>query len=284
MRGIVIRTWVSSRLPLQVRGRLYGVSARLKQDTVASRRRRLAEMLSERTGRVVQSGLFEGTVLPPPMAWGADDYAAMLLGTYELELHDSLRACIDVHPNAVINLGCASGLYAAGLARLLPGCSVVANDLAPAALAATSQAWELNRLSDTNPLELFHGVATFLGLSAWLEPHALPLVFCDIEGSERQLLDPVAVPQLLKALVVCEIHDHLAPGTSALLMQRFSQTHRITFIESGSRHPHALPLLAEVEEHDRWLAVSEGRRLCGHWLVAVPKSVRGSHSTPGSSG
>jgi hypothetical protein len=83
---------------------------------------------------------------------------------------------------------------------------------------------------------------------------------------------------------VCELHDHHAPGTSALLTKRFSQTHRITFIESGSRHPHALPLLAEVEEHDRWLAVSEGRHLCGHWLVAVPKSVSGSHSAPGSSG
>jgi hypothetical protein len=272
----MIKRWVSSRLPIHLIGGLsLGMAKRedqLRAGTVASRRERLAELMIERTGCVVQSGLFEGTALPPPMAWGASDYAAMLLGTYEQELHDPLRFCLEPHPDVIINLGCASGLYAAGLGRLVPGCDVVANDLAAVALEATAQAWELNRLGDTNTLELFHGAATSERLSTWLESRERPLVFCDIEGGEGELLDPDAVPGLTKASLVCELHDHLVPGTAALLEERFAPTHRLTYVESGSRNPHALPALFDVKEHDRWLAVSEGRRLSGTWLVAEPRS------------
>jgi hypothetical protein len=282
----VIRRLVSSRLPLRLFGRVHlgslsGVE-RLRADTVASRRRRLSELVSERTNRVVQAGLFEGTVLPPSAAWGADDYAAMLLGTYEQELHDPLRTCLELSPDAVVNLGCASGLYAAGLARKLPGCPVTANDLATNALAATSRAWELNHLERTNRLELFHGAATFRRLSAWLEPHRLPLVVCDIEGSERQLLDPVAVPQLATSIIVCELHEHRAPGTTALLERRLAPTHHITHIASQARNPHELALLADIEENDRWLAVSEARHRSGNWMLAIPNRCHPRASTPTS--
>ncbi len=282
----VIRSWVTSKMPIRVFGRVYlntsNRADRLIADTVNARRTRLTDLMIERTGCVVQLGLFEGTVLPPPMAWGAEDYAAMLLGTYEQELHDALRNCLDLHPDMVVNLGCASGLYAAGLGRLLPGCDVVAIDIAPVALTATARAWELNRLGDTNPLELFLGAAEHANLSAWLGSRDRPLVFCDIEGDERELLDPIAVPELTKAILVCELHDHFVPGITELLTERFAPTHHLTFFESGSRDPHALPALADVVEHDRWLAMSEGRPSVGHWMFAVPRSLDGHRSVPAS--
>ena len=266
--------WGSSNLPLRFFGLLYVGTVRedncLRADSVEVRRRKIAERISERTGRVIQSGLFAGTALPQSTAWGANDYAAMLLGTYEQELHDPIRACLELLPDSIVNLGCASGLYAAGLARCLPGCPVTANDLAPEALAATSQAWELNHLGDSNPIELSLGRATFAQLSEWLERRRLPLIVCDIEGGERELLDPIEVPQLANAILVCEVHDHEAPGTAGLLTRRFRPTHQLTIVTSQARNPNDYPLLADCEENDRWLAVSEARSRSGIWMVAIP--------------
>lgn len=271
----MIRRLLSSRLPVTLFGRLYiGQAAtvrRAEHSTVSHRRRAVVAAVTERTGNVVQAGLFHGTVLPAPLAWGAEDYAAMLLGTYECELHPALGDCVEARPDVVINLGCANGLYAAGLARLLPGCPIVAVDISAAAMTATTQAWELNGLAGLNPLQLVHGPATFPTLTSWLEPYDRPLIVSDIEGHERELLDPKAVPLLARSTIVVELHDEHTPGTTTVLRNRLEGTHRLTFITSGARNPHEIELLGDFEEHDRWLALSEARSRDGSWMVAVPR-------------
>lgn len=271
----MIRRLLSSRLPVTLFDRLYlgklTTVRSVERSTVSHRRRAVNDALAERTNNVIQSGLFRGTVLPTSRAWGAEDYAAMILGTYENELHADLGRCLDARPDAVVNIGCASGMYAAGLARLLHGCPVVAIDISAAAMTATAEAWELNGLVGRNDLELFLGPATFATLTSWLEPHDRPLIVCDIEGRERELLDPKAVPMLAKATMVVEVHDHHAPGTTTVLRNRLERTHRLTFVSSGARNPHEIPLLADFEEHDRWLALSEARSGGGSWMIAVPR-------------
>lgn len=271
----MIRRLLSSRLPVTLFNRIYignlATVRNAEHSTVEHRRRAINAAIAERTDNVVQSGLFQGIVLPTSRAWGAEDYAAMILGTHESELHAFLSQCIEAEPDAVINIGCASGLYAAGLARLLPGCPVVAIDISANAITATAEAWELNGLVGRNDLDLFYGPATFATLTSWLQPHDRPLIVCDIEGRERELLDPKAVPLLAKATFVVELHDHHAPGTTTVLRNRLESTHRITFLNSGARNPHQIPLLADFEEHDRWLALSEARSGGGSWMVAVPR-------------
>ena len=53
------------------------------------------------------------------------------------------------------------------------------------------------------------------------------LVFCDIEGYEVNLLDPIKVPNLKLIDLIIESHDWLIPHITEELINRFYKTHEI---------------------------------------------------------
>src|SRR5580765_3232142 len=61
---------------------------------------------------------------------------ARLLGTYESELHPHLAALAAAGLDTVIDVGCAEGYYAVGLARAMPQVTVHAHDIDEKARAA----------------------------------------------------------------------------------------------------------------------------------------------------
>jgi protein-L-isoaspartate O-methyltransferase len=67
--------------------------------------------------------------LPRRTSWGDGYRAAKLLGAYEHSLHDVLLKPVSRQPDPIINVGCAEGYYAVGLARLLPDATVYAFDI-----------------------------------------------------------------------------------------------------------------------------------------------------------
>lgn len=268
-----IKRRVAARLPITLLGPLVIDLAISRLDSPSRRRQHVVTRVVEMTCRQVEAGLFARLVLPSTPTWGYEDYAAMLLGTYEQELHEPLAKVVQIPPDSIINLGCASGLYASGLARLLRGCPVIVVDLLESALQATNEAWSLNALLSTNELTTIHGELDFQQFERLLAPFASPLVIADIEGSEKELFEPEMVPSLAKAIIICELHDTIAPGTSDLMARRFQDSHSIQLYRSGSRNPHQHELLSEFSEHDRWLAISEARDGDGVWMVAVPAGV-----------
>jgi methylase of polypeptide subunit release factors len=69
------------------------------------------------------------------------------LGTYEQELHSVVERAIWLDPTYVLNIGCAEGFYAVGLAMRLKSVQVFAADADPKALSAPMKSAELNGVS-----------------------------------------------------------------------------------------------------------------------------------------
>ena len=87
------------------------------------------------------------------------------------------------------------------------------------------------------------------------------LVLCDIEGAERELLDPEAAPALRGMDLIVESHDCVAAGTTRLLTARFQSTHAITVVvDSGERRlPKVPPWFTRLGHLDQLLATWEWR-------------------------
>ena len=88
----------------------------------------------------VLSGPFAGMAMLPEASWGDGDLAPKLLGCYEAELHPAIAKAISRKPKNIVNVGCAEGYYAVGMARALPQSKVFAFDTNEAAQAICGRA------------------------------------------------------------------------------------------------------------------------------------------------
>jgi len=155
-----------------------------------------------------------------------------LLGTYEKELHAIIESICRLQPFRIIDIGAAEGYYAVGLAQRLPETSVVAYEATESGRTLLKQLAARNGVS--NNLEIREG-ADPEELESALHDKATSVIICDVDGYEKALLDPEAVPDLRHAWLLIEIHDLIEPGTGEALYDRFSSTHEIERIEARAR-------------------------------------------------
>lgn len=240
--------------------------ARLHRTAAEHRRSELTFMLRNRLGNQVLGGPFLGMALPESASWRDGDFMPKLLGSYESNLHDAVLEAVRRSPSAVINVGCAEGYYAIGLARAIPTAVVYAFDSNQAATAICGQAAKVNRVSDRVVLR---GLCDQEKISRLLDLHDRILLFLDCEGAERKLLDPGKIPNLAKSDMIIETHgDDIFDD----LRSRFSATHHIVPIEQGGRNPNQHTELRKLPESDRWLLMDEGRPESMRWLALWSKS------------
>jgi hypothetical protein len=251
-------------------------------------RHRLTRLCQRETGQVVQSGPFAGmTCLHDAVSGG---YVPKLLGTYERELHPIISGLCDLGITRILNIGAADGYYSVGLCRVLPDASAIAFETHPRGREFIQAMAEQN------------GVAPRIGIRGTCNPSELraamrdavnTLVFCDVEGYEDVLLDPVSVPELRDAWLLVEIHDNKNPGVSQRIHDRFQQSHTINVIWQSPRTPADFPFcncytLSLSPEHLA-IAVDEGRPVRHgtkpmSWFWMSPRSDRTTNdksSVPG---
>src|SRR5688572_24337566 len=155
-----------------------------------------------RFGDRVVAGPFHGLEFPD---WGITHvnlFAPKLLGSYELELREALEAAIAATPARVVNLGAGEGYFAVGLARRLPEAHVVAFEAQAEKHDLLAQIAERNGVRDRIDIQ---GACDAAALRSRLEPGTL--VVCDVDGAERELLDPAAIPALAACTMIVETHD-----------------------------------------------------------------------------
>ncbi len=215
-------------------------------------------------GLSVVSGLFAGMRLLPHASEGC--FIPKLLGCYESPLQPSLRSMLDVGYDVVLNVGCAEGYYAVGLARLLPAAEIFAYDIDPAARALCGELAALNGVADRVVIAGAPGSDTFTRHGG-----RRVLLVCDIEGGEVGLLDPAAQPSLLEFDLVVEAHNGQGP-VSAVLISRFAATHRVTVLNGLAARPTLPTWFDGVPEIDQLLSVWEMRRSATPWLVMIRQS------------
>lgn len=195
-----------------------------------------------------------------------------LIGSYELELHGIIEELLAGDYNVLINIGCAEGYYAAGFAmRWRKSRSrVLAFDVNPTALKLTREVAVWNGVADK--VECFPECRheTFA-----LANHSRTLVICDIEGSERELLDPDLGPGLRHCDLLVEMHDGQGkPLIRAVLEKRFESSHQCRLIRAVKRTGTELGALSEkISARLAVLALDERRSDGLEWMVMKTKRV-----------
>ena len=236
---------------------------RLFEAAARARTAELTEQLTAIYGNRVQSGPFAGMELDDGRAYDWHR-ANKLLGCYEANLNTHLLKSVKRVPGTVVNVGCAEGYYAVGLARLLPDATVFAFDTDWNA-GRCRQTAELNGVSNR---VVVNGLCTTEMLAHLVARAGRTLIFMDCEGGELELLDPARVPLLASCDIIVETHNYLDRSITGTLLQRFAASHAVELVESGGAR--AINQFAELHswrELDRWLLVSEGRPETMNWLV-----------------
>ena len=216
----------------------------------------------ERHGTLVLQGPLQGLDFLRQSTEGC--HIAKLLGSYEQPLQAFIEAAIVANYATVLNIGCAEGYYAVGMARRMASTQVHAFDLDPRAQKTCAALAEKN------------GVAQRVTVGALFKPEDFAaytgqkvLVLCDIEGAEKDLLDPAAAPALKDMDIIVESHECLIPGITQTLVERFKATHQITLIQDdGQRQLNNAPQWFRGLAHlDQLLATWEWRSGPTPWLV-----------------
>jgi hypothetical protein len=188
------------------------------------------------------------------------DRTPFLVGCYEAELHSAIEQICAGHYRCVIDIGCAEGYYAVGLARRMPSADVYAFDIDENARALCAKLSALNLVSDRVRIRC---ECTHQSLNELVTDAAI--IFSDCEGCEGALLDPIASPNLKKCDIVVELHDHLMPGVGDSIRSRFAESHEMESIFTAPRQvPAELSFLSAPQ---RDLAVAEYRGVRQEWLV-----------------
>ena len=228
------------------------------------RMRELADYVFKHTGGFVVSGPFENMKLPDQKSWGSGDVVPKSLGCYEGELHGAVETAIGRNPDLVINVGCAEGYYAVGLARRLPGTLVHAFDIDARAQAVCAAAAQENGVHRRIAVA---GECTAAHLAALAAGAERPLIVIDCEGAEMVLLAEAAMPDLAHADLIVECHDFVDRAITPTLTERLKPTHAVDLILEGARDPARFAFMQPLSTLDRWLAVCEYRPETMHWLA-----------------
>jgi hypothetical protein len=212
-----------------------------------------------RSGEVVLAGPFKGMAYPVRSPEGSR--SCRLLGSYEAGLTPVIQAIIAGGYDLILNVGCAEGYYAVGLAMLCPQARVLAHDTDMRAQGLCKALAAANGIEARVQIGGEVGHAD-LGVCAGQKS----VILCDIEGAENALLDPVKAPALLEADILVEVHEAGNAGLADRIAERFAETHKVTLI-GRQFSSDSLPGWAEgLSDIDRFLLLWEWRAVPTPWL------------------
>jgi ribosomal protein L11 methylase PrmA len=218
-------------------------------------------------GFVVQSGPFAGMTFHSSAA--ADAYLPLLTGGYEAETHGFIESALARQPTVIIDVGCEAGYVAVGLALRAPSATVFGFDIDASARAKSKALASLNHVADRVIVESECTPQRLNDLCV-----GRPLVFCDCEGYEVELLDPEKAPHLKTADIIVELHDFMRTDIdiTPTILSRFAATHDIAIAGVTGRSPGDYACLAEFPEQARAQALHEDRISYQQWAFLRAKA------------
>ena len=227
------------------------------------RRQRDEQALVAHAGLIVRSGPFVGMSL----RGACSPLGGKLLGTHEMELAPVIERLCRSDIEHVVNVGAADGFYAVGMLHRLKMARGTAFEM------LTAYHSSIHELADSN------SVRERLDIRAACDPEVLAsaltgnertLVIIDVEGAERDLLDPSRVPRLRDAWILVELHDFIDPEISTLVRRRFEQSHRVTSYRATPRTPGDLPKVEGMSIRALLRLANEGRPALMEWFWLEP--------------
>jgi len=220
----------------------------------------------------VLHGPFRGLRYPEEIAASGSRLLPKLLGSYERELHATIEALLQIPFDQIVDIGCAEGYYAVGLALRCPSAQIQARDLDPVALARCQKLAAENGVADRVHTGGTVSPEDFAELAK--PPHTL--ILSDCEGAEKSLFTPNSIPHLAHAYLVIELHDAFDPTISPAIHATFADSHSIEIIPSipdlhKPRHT-SYPEIADLDLPTRIAILDESRPGIMEWAVLSPKT------------
>lgn len=213
----------------------------------------------------VQNGPFRGMSYPSSQAYGSE-IMPKLLGSYESELHPLIELFCQRHYKQVIDIGCAEGYYAVGLAMRIPSTVVYAFDINPDATAFCREMALLNGVNLRVKTCGLCSVDTLLSLPLTDST----LIISDCEGYEKLLFSNCTSKHLHRVDLLIEVHDCIDPSISREIIETFAASHEVSTITSISDAAKArdvkFKMLASHNDQERLSIVSEGRPCTMEWI------------------
>jgi hypothetical protein len=220
--------------------------------------------------RMVRHGLFYGMKYPSFEAAGRTLYPK-LLGSYERELHGIMDRIVRTDYATVVEIGCAEGYYATGLALRLPEARVIAFDSNPQSRELCRQLAEANGVSSR--VEVYGHCTPETLLRLPLGRRALLLFDCG--GDEPHMFAPDCIAMLAAHDLLIELHLDVNSDIPEILQRRFAATHHIESVAStaDAEKPAHYPWTAhENFSPAEWRALlAEGRTGTVEWLWLTSK-------------
>lgn len=241
-----------------------------------SRRRRRWEQVCQRVlpqvmpDFEVRHGPFRGMRYPGLLPAGRDMFSK-LLGTYESEIQDVIEEICESTYSDIVDIGCAEGYYAVGLAMRIPSALVHAFDVDPEARGLCAEMARVNGVdSRVNVEESISGKT--LADFTFRRP---ALILSDCEGYEGELFTPDVARALAGFDLLIETHEFIDPSIPDRLVSVFQRTHVVRVITSVPDEIKAARChyqeLDSLEDEERLLAVSEFRPATMRWLYMVSR-------------
>jgi hypothetical protein len=175
----------------------------------------------------VLHGPFEGMKYPSANAAGSSFYPK-IIGSYEKELHEIVNEICETKYTEIVDVGCAEGYYAVGLAMRIPGTRVFAYDIDERARQLCTEMATLNKVKDRVNIKSF---CTSDELSK-ISFAGRGLIVCDCEGYEMELFNDEVMRNLLKCDILLETHDVNDINITTRLHELFSKTHDVIVVKS----------------------------------------------------
>jgi len=225
----------------------------------------LANTFVSRHGARILNGPFKGMTYLEEVAEGS--FFARLIGTYEACLHPHLAEIIGEGLDCVIDVGCAEGYYAVGLAYAHPGLTVHARDISEPARSLCAKLAAINGVADR---VIIGGEFRPEDFQAFAGQRVLALV--DIEGAEIELLKPERAAALAQMALIVETHDQGEPRILQDLIARFTPTHHVQRVDRVLKDVTLPDWMQGLGEFDQLLAHWEWRYRPTPWLVMRPRA------------
>jgi len=177
---------------------------------------------------VVKHGPFKGMKYSEAKSVGSS-FLPKLIGSYEAELHPTIEVVCQNNYSDIIDIGCAEGYYAVGLAMRFPDAKIHAFDTDEEAIRLCQEMAALNGVDRERFLiGDFCDTQKLLNISI----QGKGLIICDCEGYEKELFTPRAAEKLAQHDLIIETHDCFDIEISTYLYNIFIKTHDIEVIQS----------------------------------------------------
>ncbi|WP_164972824.1 methyltransferase domain-containing protein [Lacibacter luteus] len=196
-----------------------------------------------------------------------------LSGTYESELADIFFQLEKNNYSCIVDVGCAEGFYAVGLAQRFKQAKVYAFDISETAQQLCKEMAALNNVSSQVEVKQ---ECTAENLAA-LVLDQRSLIICDCEGYERHLFVRDTIDQLKTSDLIIELHPMHEKDVKEYLHQLFANTHVIEYAASydDNRKIFELPdIYTSLSKIDRIKIVQEGRAFSMDWMIAKAKGAK----------